>query len=600
MKKQVLKNNFLFLMIMFMQVSGHQYFAQNRTEDAWTVRYNTPKAQELFTISTLKEGFTFKTNPINKNTGDLYAYCHLKIDNPIKELRFNYEQIGETMSVPITLLDAAANELWRFDGKSRSSKLIELKDLKVRGQLVFRIEKDKGVEVTNALSHVVSNIKFTLDDTKPVIDKDGFILVDNITDFRGYAAEDNVKIKLKPGPYKIDKSYCTRFVELSGNNCQYDLNGVSIMVNTKLFANKSLARGNSEKSLYCALEISGTHTTMEGPYIETYGNYYGHQSKNKIFNLVGVDVTLKNAEVRTAGSNPWGYGSFYGLGGNDVRKMNGIRIGYPAEDIKLIGCKVHMRAMGHAIFVQGAKNTLIEDCHVDGLLRTTDDILAEKSGYAFDKNFKAAKGGYVEGAIVAEDGSFLPGEMFSMSEDGIRIYTGTSPGPLTGSTTIKDCTVTNMRRGICTGLNAKGDTVINCRVTNTIAAGFNVGNQDVLINCSADAKYAEAFCITNAKAKKASVDIEILDSREGMNNNLLAAINGTGHKVTIKTSSTSFIPPLLTIELSSRNGYAYYQRSGVSASDIQLDNQTEAKVLLLPGAKNAQIDSVGEVLDQTK
>lgn len=600
MKKQVFKNRFLLLIIMLMQIIGHQSFAQNQTKDAWTVRYNTPKAKELFTVSNSKEGFAFKTKPVSSDTGDLYVYYHLKLDNPIKALTFNYEQIGGATSVPIILLDAAANELWRFDGESTSSKMVNLENLKARGQLIFKIGKYENVQVANAVSHLINHIKFTVDETKPVIDNDGFIIVDNITELRGYAVENNVKIRLKPGPYKIDKAFCTRFIELSGDNCQYDLNGVSIMVDTKLFANKSLARGNSEKSLYCALEISGTNMTMDGLYIETYGNHYGHQSKNKMFNLIGVGITLKKAEVRTAGSNPWSYGSFYGLGGNDVRKMNGIRIGYPADGVKLIGCKVHMRAMGHAIFVQGAQNTLIEDCHVDGLLRVTDDILAEKSGYAFDRNFKASKGGYIEGVTVANDGTFLPGEMFSMSEDGIRIYTNTSPGVPTGSTTIKNCTVTNMRRGICTGLNAVGDKVINCKVTNTIAAGFNVGNEDVLINCSADAKYGEAFCITKASAKKASVDIEILDSRGGMNNNLLAAINGTGHKVTIKISDTSFIPLSMSIELSSINGYAYYQRSGVIASDIQLDNQTEAKVLLLPGTVNSQIDSIGNVLDQTK
>lgn len=600
MNKSTLKKNVMFLIIVFIQIIGYQSFAQNETEDGWTVRYNNSKAEKLFITSTSKEGFTFKTNAINSEAEDLYAYYHLKLNDPIKALSFNYKQVGDATSVPLVLLDAAANVLWTSNEKKAHPNKVELKGLKVRGQLVFRVEKDKYTQVANTISHFIRDLKFTLDNTKPVVDKDGFVLVDNIAEFRGYATDDNVKIRLKPGSYKIDKAYCTRFVELSGNNSHYDLNGVSIMVDTKLFSYKNLARGNSEKSLYCALEISGRNTTMEGPYIETYGNHYGHQSKNKIFNLIGVDVTLKNAEIRTSGSNPWGYGSFYGLGGNDVRKMNGIRIGYPADGVKVVGCKVHMRAMGHAIFVQGAQNTLIEDCHVDGLLRSTDDILAEKSGYAFDKNFKAAKGGYVEGAIVAEDGTFLPGEMFSMSEDGIRIYTGTSPGPSTGSTTIKDCTVTNMRRGICTGLNAKGDTVINCRVTNTIAAGYNVGNQDVLINCSADAKYAEAFCITQGNAEKASVDIEILDSRGGMNNNLLAAINGVGHKVNIKTSNPSFIPPSMSIELSSQNGYAYYQFSGVSASNVQLNNQTEAKVLLLPRTINPKIVSIGEVLDKRK
>ena len=61
-------------------------------------------------------------------------------------------------------------------------------------------------------------------------------------------------------------------------------------------------------------------------------------------------------------------------------------------DADLVG----IGAMGHAIFIQGADNTLVEDCHVDGLLRTTDHILAEKSGFgslaSFSRCFKAVEG----------------------------------------------------------------------------------------------------------------------------------------------------------------------------------------------------------------
>lgn len=601
MKQSVLMSRILFLVIVLMQAFSGHLLAQSPMDNAWEIRYNTPKAKELFTVSTSKKSVTFKTNPVKIKPEDLYVYYHLKLDGSINALSFNYNQIGQAVTVPIILLDAAANELWRFDGHGIPPKTVDLRNLKARGQLIFRIGIDKNSQVITPVSHVVSHIKCTIDNSKPLIDNDGFIQVDNLSEFRSYASQDNVKIRLMPGPYKIDKAYSTRFIAFSGNNCHYNLKGVRVMVDTKLFTDKSLSKGFGKKSLYCALEISGTNTTMEGPYIETYGNHYGHQSKNKIFNVVGVNITLKNAEVRTAGSNPWGYGSFYGIGGgSQVRKMNGIRIGYPANGVKLMGCKVHMRAMGHGIFVQGAQNTLIANCHVDGLLRTTDAILAETSGFAFDKNFKAPKGGYIEGAIVAEDGTFLPGEMFSLSEDGIRIYTATSPGPLTGSTTIKNCSVTNMRRGICTGLNSAGDNVINCKVTNCIATGFNVGNNDVLINCSADAKYAEAFCITQSNSKHASVDIQILDSRSRMNNNLLATINGIGHKAIIKTAHSFFVPEQLTIELSSTNGYAHYQGSGVIASEIQLENLTEAKVLLLPGTKKTQIKSVGMVKDKTK
>jgi hypothetical protein len=424
-----------------------------------------------------------------------------------------------------------------------------------------------------------------------------FIEIDNLKDLQVYSKKNNVKVKLKPGNYQIDDAENIRFMTFTGNNTHFDFTGCQFMVDTRLFSRTDLTKSDDGNSLYCAIEISGKNIIMERLYIETYGGQPGCQSKNKIFNIVGEDVTLKNVELRTDGSSPWGYGYLYGLGGGDVRKMNGIRVGYPAKNVKLIGCQVHARAMGHSIFLQGAENTVIEDCHVDGLLRTTDAILAETSGYGFDKNFYAGKGGYIEGTTVADDGKILPGEIISLSEDGIRMYPEYKGHP-TLNTTVKNCTVFQMRRGICTGLSTSGDKVIDCQVRSCVAAGFNVGNNDTLINCSADAKYAEAFCVPYSKAKNAYVEMEILDSRNGIANNLLAAINGSGHNVIIKTSNPSFIPESLQIELSTRKGYAYYQRSGVGATNIKLVNQTKAKVLLLPGTTNPQVKSEGEIINQ--
>lgn len=218
------------------------------------------------------------------------------------------------------------------------------------------------------------------------------ILVNTLSEFKKYLRKDNVKVKLAAGNYQIDDAQKIRFLEFTGNNTHFDLSGVRFMVDSRLFSRKDLALSEDGNSMYCAIEVSGKNVTLEGLYIETYGGHPGRQSKNKIFNVVGEDVTLKSIEVRTAGSSPWGYGSLYGIGGNSgVRKMNGIRVGYPAKNAKLIGCKVHMRAMGHAIFIQGAENTLIENCHIDGLLRTTDAILSETVAMHLTKTFMQGK-----------------------------------------------------------------------------------------------------------------------------------------------------------------------------------------------------------------
>ncbi|MCG9792837.1 hypothetical protein [Flavobacterium algicola] len=423
------------------------------------------------------------------------------------------------------------------------------------------------------------------------------IEVNTLTEFKKYLDQDNVNVRLKAGNYQIDAATHTRFIVITANNSYYDLRGVRFMVDTKLFSRDDLIKSNDGNGMYCAIEISGKQTTLEGLYIETYGDTAGRQSKNKIFNIVGQEITLKDVEVRTTGSSPWGYGYLYGLGGNDVRKMNGIRVGYPAKDVKLLGCKVHMRAMGHAIFLQGSENTLIEDCQVDGLLRTTDAMLAETSGYGFNKKFYAAKGNYIEGTIVAADGKILPGEVISLSEDGIRMYPDYN-GHKTKNTTVKSCTVTQMRRGICTGLATGGDKIIDCVVRDCVTTGYNIGNEDVVINCSADAKYGEAFCIPYTNAKNAQVEMNILDSRNGMANNLLAKINGTGHQVVIKTDSPQNIPSEMAIKLSVWEGYGNFdEKAKMHATNITLDNKTSAEVVKFKGTENLKVNSISKVRD---
>lgn len=427
--------------------------------------------------------------------------------------------------------------------------------------------------------------------------EDDTILVHSLTEWKQYLDKSNVRVKLQPGNYQIDEADNIRFIRITGDDAYFDLRGVRFMVNTKLFSRPDLAKSDDGNSMYCAIEVSGDRVMLDGLYIETYGDTPGRQSKNKMFNIVGEGDVLKDVEVRTTGSSPWGFGSLYGLGGGDVRKMNGIRVGYPAKDVKLQGCKVHMRAMGHAIFLQGAENTLIEDCHVDGLLRTTDAILAETSGYAFDRGFYARKGGYIEGTMMREDGKIVPGEIISLSEDGIRMYPEYN-GHKTKNTTVKNCTVTQMRRGICTGLSTSGDKVIDCVVRDCVATGYNVGNADTLINCSADAKYAEAFCIPYVDAKNAFVEMNILDSRNGMANELLAKINGEAHDVIVKAAVNDYIPEQMSIKLSCWEGYGNFNKKvSMHATNIRLYNQTMATVIKHPGVLGAQISSNGMVID---
>lgn len=51
-----------------------------------------------------------------------------------------------------------------------------------------------------------------------------------------------------------------------------------------------------------------------------------------------------------------------------------------------------MRAFGHAFYLRGGpENTCFEDCYVEGKMRPTDDILAETSGPAHERDFRSSK-----------------------------------------------------------------------------------------------------------------------------------------------------------------------------------------------------------------
>jgi len=404
----------------------------------------------------------------------------------------------------------------------------------------------------------------------------GFVIVNSLDALQLNALRDHVKVRLKPGVYTLSHATSHRFMRFTGNDSHYDLRGVTLRVDTRLF--RQFGKPGGVDGFYRVIDLVGERSVFEGARIETFGDLPGIQSRNKIINVTGSGAILKDVEITTAGSSPWGYGSLYGISGRDVRKMNGIRVGWPAIGARIVNCRVHMRAMGHGIFVQGASDTSIENCHVDGLLRPTRDILAEKSGYAFDRGFKTAGRGYIEGVMVGNQGEILPDEMISLSEDGIRLY-GQGAGHPTGPTSILRCSVRQMRRGICTGLGPAADRMIDCEVRDCVAAGFNIGSGDAVERCRADAKYAEALSCPYGSSKGVRVDLEILDSRRGLANNLLATINGRTHIIRLRTARDAFVPRDMVIALGTQRGYSSNKGEAPPTREIELINMTPAKVI---------------------
>ncbi|TWU36478.1 hypothetical protein Q31b_47590 [Novipirellula aureliae] len=564
--------------------------------EPWSIRFIEPSSANLFKPIITSSGIRIESlgaNSSQRKDHPEYVSLHYRLSGAITALSFDYAQTGDASQMPVQLLDVTGRELWRYEGQGDAPQRVELSNLTTRGLLVFRVSRSRGAKLLKGWSHSISNVSVTKDVTAPVTDADGFIVLDDLDELRGYASADKSMIRMKPGVYELDTAFFRHFIEFSGNDNHWDLTGVTISASLDLF--RQFGRDQGTDGFYCVIDVTGDRNVLEGLTVKNHGEGYGLSSRNKLFNITGSDCLVSNVTALTSGSNPWGYGSLFGIAGGVVRKMNGIRIGQPARNTRLIGSRVHMRAMGHAIFVQGAIDTLIEDCHVDGLLRPTDEILAESSGYAFEQGFRVP--GYGEGVQIGPDRLIPAGEIVSLSEDGIRMYPG-SEGVDSGASIIRNCTVTNMRRGICTGLSAASDKVIHCEVRNCIAAGFNIGSGDTLVGCAADAKYAEALCVPYLSSEGARVELELLDSREGMANNLVAKINGRKHDITLRTSEPAFVPRDMAIELASKNGYGSFQKGKRSARGITLNNQTSARVLLFPDAIGNTIISQGPVSDQ--
>ncbi|MBT0569945.1 hypothetical protein KIK84_06375 [Curvibacter sp. CHRR-16] len=555
-----------------------------RIQGDWMLRFNHPDNANTFTINLSDAGFKATTAD---GSAALAAHIsvHRRLNKDVSALRFNIDATGELGDSQIVLYDAAANEIWRHKGPT-NNRQIELTGLHLHGELVFRILRGTG---GSGGSYSISGIDTVADTTAPKMAADGFIVTDSLDALRGYARLDKVKVRLKPGTYRVEKALYQHFIEFTGNDSTFDMSGVRIQANTELFSKFGVIPGVG--GFYSVIDLTGDRVRMEGGYFETYGDKPGIQPRNKIVNITGDDVTLNGATVRTAGSVPWGYGSLFGINGDPIRKMNGIRIGAPAHRVTLLNCTVHMRAMGHGIFIQGAADSLIDGCKVDGLLRPTDDILAETGGFAAERDFKMRGSG--EGVMPDSDGRIPHGDVVSLSEDGIRLYDKSGNTP-TGKTTIRNAVVTGMRRGICTGFGVGGNLIVNSTVRDTVQAGFHVGSGDTVIGGKADAKYAEALSIAQNTAKGAQVELEILDSRGGTND-LLAQINGSQHKVKLYTAQPAFIPGNMLIELGTNrgflgklNGYGNNRPDG-KASDISLTNLTPAKTVLSQRATRIDI-----------
>lgn len=416
---------------------------------------------------------------------------------------------------------------------------------------------------------------------------EGEIRVASLEELARYAAGSGHVIRMEPGVYRlIDflplESMAARresgdwpFFDFSGSDNRFHLEGVTLELDTSLRAalNPPLHTGE--------FVISGNNNSIEGLTITCIGE--GTSRGGSLISITGEGTTLRDCTFHVQGSFPRGYGDLFGKGAEYVishRKHSGVHIA--GSNTSLYDCKLFMRSFGHGYYAQaGVKNLYFENCHVEGEMRSSDDMLAETEGPAFAADFAMV--------IRNREGEnrVLPGYMKSLAEDGYRTY-----GDIDNLTFI-NCTAKNMRGGW--EMRTKQPVRIeNCAAIGN-ERGFWVSGGAKVINSRGDARYGPLLFV---EGRGGDVELELLPGESDAVIHALALIHGSDHNITLRPSREGTRERLSPIKI----GYGTPQAGeGMApiperaARNITLINETEMPVIVSRLAVDNSVSSQGEV-----
>ncbi|WP_165730775.1 carbohydrate-binding protein [Polaribacter sp. 20A6] len=345
----------------------------------------------------------------------------------------------------------------------------------------------------------------------------------------------NQEIIMESGNYNLeDLPSNSRIIGFSGSNNTIDLTGVHIDVPVGIIRESYIL-------------VQGSNNTIKGGEIEdVYRNglteitdfvAYHQDASNLAYGLKGAAVMTVSGEenlidglkLTPRGSHLYGYGSMYGINQYNTFGMN-KRCGLLINGAKntLNNVEVQMRSFGHGIYMQGdADETVIKNCLVEGRVRAYAELYNETdpNSFPYRSDYKLPETSGTDYDLPFSS-SVLPipiDEVFSLSEDGIRAYTGT------GSVTVENCTVKKMRGGIRLYLGASAmvtnTTAIDCGSTN-----FNMPSNGIITNSSGNFAYAP---LSDFRLGRSGMDIEwtILPSPNATGPHNLADVQGNNHNI---------------------------------------------------------------------
>ncbi|MBK1832985.1 right-handed parallel beta-helix repeat-containing protein [Roseibacillus ishigakijimensis] len=398
------------------------------------------------------------------------------------------------------------------------------------------------------------------------------------------AEKDDQTVRLAPGRYRLS-DYATEerlqqwrregrssFFRFSGDRNRFLLEGVVLIWETGL-REKLRPRIHASE-----IEVSGSGNLFRGWQILCEGE--GTSPGGQLLALSGEGNHLQDCRFEVRGSTPYGYGDSFGKGGSPVighRKHSGVLI--TGNGNRLSDCHLVMRSFGHGYFIQKtASNLVFENCVVEGEVRSTDEMLAEKSGAAFEKGFRTV--------FRNRNGEhrLLPGYTKSLCEDGFRTYGEHQ------NLVFRNCEARHMRSGF--ELRTEGSVQVeNCRAV-ACERGFWVGTRTVMRACEAEARYGPALFL---EGENADLELTVHVPRSGRVVHGLAMISGREHRVRL-------LPGILERELPVWLGFGIpgagegqVAFSPRRAEKVKLRNEASSPVVLSAEARGCRVESKGAI-----
>ncbi|WP_161634455.1 PA14 domain-containing protein, partial [Aquimarina pacifica] len=422
----------------------------------------------------------------------------------------------------------------------------------------------------------------------------GQTIISSVTELAEAVSKSNQNIVMQAGVYDIG-DYLTpanidsktpadaynrkAMLRFSGSNNTFDFTGVTINIPTSLLS--YIGRG-------IEFHLTGSNINLKGLTVTNTGNSLPANPGIALMTVTGDYITLENVTLNVAGSSPYGYGDLLGKGGTNLvgmKKHSGMIV--EGLDCKFIGCSVYSKAFGHMIAVQGGRNVYFQDCHVEAVTRTTDEMLAETSGLAYGVNFASVWPNYDGEKVIT------PGYTKSLSEDGYRAYGSGATGFNTAGITLVNCTAKNVRVGFA--LEYGGPMLIqNCEATGC-EGGYNVADATIE-NSRGDAVNGPLLYLSG---NNSDVELALMPTLPTTTLHAIATIAGNNHNVTLTKWENQTRTQDHKILLGATRPTAVNPFSPLgtgSASGVTLNNCTGMPIEVYSTVSSSVINTNGQVI----